>query len=86
MTEVGAIGDIVVMEHGQEHALIHHQLMVLIVGEILVKTVTLMNAQVKGGSKKMSLAQNLKLSLPKNHMSEEAVLLTVCSTHEYYEL
>ena len=34
----------------------------------------------------MSLAQNIKLSLPKNHMSEEAVLLTVCSTHEYYDL
>ena len=32
----------------------------------------------------MSLTQNLKLSLPKNHMSEEAVHLTVSSTHEYY--
>ena len=34
----------------------------------------------------MSLAQNLKLSLPKNRKSEEAVLLTVCSTHEYNKL
>ena len=40
----------------------------------------------KGWLKKMSLAQNLKLSLPKNRMSEEAVLLTVCSTHVYYKL
>ena len=46
----------------------------------------LFKQQLKGGSKKMSLAQNLKLCLPKNRMSEEAVLLTVCSTHEYYVL
>ena len=31
----------------------------------------------------MSLAQNLKLSLPKNRMSEDAVLLTARSTPEY---
>ena len=40
---------------------------------------------VKGVPKKMWLAQNLKLQFPKNRRSKEAVLLTVCSTHEYYK-
>ena len=41
---------------------------------------------IKGVKKKMSLAQKLKVSFLKNGMSWEAVLLTVCSTHEYYKL
>ena len=42
--------------------------------------------RIKGVTKKMSLAQNLKVSFLKNGMSCEAALLTVCSTHEYYKL
>ena len=47
VTELGVLGEIVVMENKQEHALIHHQLMVLIVGENLIRSVTKMNAQVR---------------------------------------
>ena len=42
--------------------------------------------KIKGVPKKMSLAQNLKVSFPKNQMSQGAVLLTIGSTHEYYKL
>ena len=40
----------------------------------------------KGWLIKNVTCSNLKLSLPKNRMSEEAVLLTARSTHEYYKL